>query len=350
MYRLELHILSLAVLITTMSCEEDYSNMSLPDNLPIPSYACILSFSGSTSSNGTTADVSWKFEPLFLADFDFWKLSIKQVDYYLDDIHQYTATASPYTFRYTASNIPCGTHTVRAVYTITPKNHNNIIIENSKSITVGTDGQGQYLIGNFWVDFDFYIKKGEPLVVTPHIVKEQSAPECRIKKVEYSWNGMLIATKTSEPFSLNYPIDEQEGTCHQLSLNITYGGDGYKDRTCTHNISNISIITRTTDASIFYIMSSVNSKGEYEYKNGDILRGIAKVYLGEDVADSSKSFKLYWDNEIIEDSRVFPHTVNYKLQNQSVGTHELKYEWINLNENGMPVFSFSQTKIINILN
>lgn len=352
MHKLKLYLLSLTVLISLGSCEEENSAISLPDDLPIPSHACMLSFSGSSSFNGTTADVNWIFEPILLADFDLWGLRIKHVDYYLDDIHQYSTTESPYTFTYIASNVSYGTHTVRAVYTIARENHNDITIENSRILNVGNGKQEQdteqYLNGRFWVDCDCYIKKGEPLVVTPYVVKEQSDPECKIKKVEYTWDGILIATQTTEPFSLSYPINEEEGTSHQLSLNIIYGGKGYKDKNYNYLFTNISIMEKTTNTCTFELMSSVNSKGEYEYKNGNTLRGIGKVFLGEAITDAPKVLKVYWDNKVIDESRTFPYIVAYKLIDQSVGTHKLKYEWTDLDESGKPAFSFSQTKIINI--
>lgn len=73
----------------------------------------------------------------------------------------------------------------------------------------------------------FIVHQGENLTITPTIVKENSSPGLKIKKVGYYWDNELIATVDSEPFELNYEIKDQSIGSHTVIISLICDGEGY---------------------------------------------------------------------------------------------------------------------------
>ena len=126
------------LLLACAGCSDDFTEPAELEDLPIPSYALPLRYSGTWSGINGQYTVSWKVSPIILPDLEYWELEIKQVDYYIDGEFKHTATVSPYEFEYKASGLSAGRHYIRAVYRLGRQGHDDITVESTREIVLGS--------------------------------------------------------------------------------------------------------------------------------------------------------------------------------------------------------------------
>ena len=89
------------------ACEDSESWERPSDMTPyIPDYC--IGTNGSWYVSGNMA--RFNFKPHVYADFDFWKLKVVSIDYYIDDELVQTDKQEPYSFIYTAVGLSTGVH------------------------------------------------------------------------------------------------------------------------------------------------------------------------------------------------------------------------------------------------
>ncbi len=92
-----------------VSCEEiGGETWERPDDMSSYIPDCSIMLTGDWSISGSIA--SFNLKPSIFADFDYWQLKIKSIDYYIDEILIKTDTKEPYSFIYTAPNLSEGQH------------------------------------------------------------------------------------------------------------------------------------------------------------------------------------------------------------------------------------------------
>ena len=328
----ERHIVCIIMLLTTFvisSCEDDnVGEFVLTGNIEhlIPEGIYDLN---KTETIGGQYIV---FTPDLDTNFEYWKLSLKQVDYYIDDVLVTSETTSPWEIMIDKTEMEKGNHKLRAEMTIIGQACDDLVLVKEASFYIPYDGEISERHGDIYIDYN-YITKGEELVITPELLTNRSTEGCEFDEVRYYWDGKLIATCTSSPFTLRYKVDDEVETTHQIRVQIAYHDIFSKNLTHNWYYSNYEI-----QSSDDYFYSWRIKSGSKEYKNGETISLIAKLYKGSNVKKDFE-IELYLDDVLIGKSSSFPYTLDYKLTNLSKGSHVVKGKFISKEENG----SSSQT-------
>lgn len=322
------------------SCSEDehVGEYKLTGNIKnlIPEYSYSIECTTSSDSNGTKY---LAVTPELDSNFDYWGLVIKRVEYYIDNALVKTIDASPFELTYPTTEIGTGNHTIMAKITIGGEECEDAVLEKSDIFTIAPSGETSETTADFYFDYN-HVEKGGILHITPQILEERSPEGSKITKVEYYWDDKLVDTQTESPFTWDYQVNDDAGTEHQIRVNIQYKDNYHPDRSFSWSFSNYKVMD-SNDCHYWWKMKSTNK----EYKNGEIVQSIAKVDKGKENNDIH-SFKLYYDGDLIAESSTFPYEINYKLTNQSTGSHTFKHEWTVKKSNGTNYTTSQNEKII----
>ena len=257
------------------------------------------------------------FTPDLNTNFEYWGLSLKQVDYYIDDVLYTSETKSPWEIMIDKNEMPKGNHKLRAEMTIIGQACDNVVLVKEESFYIPYDGEISERHGDIYIDYN-YITKGDELVITPELLTNHSSEGCDFDEVWHYWAGKVIATYTSSPFTLRYKVDDEVETTHQISVQIAYHDIFSKNLTYNWSYSNYEILSSDD-----YFYSWRIKSGRNEYKNGEIVSLVAKLYKGLNVKKDFE-IELYFDDVLIGKSSSFPYILDYKLTNLSKGSHVFK--------------------------
>lgn len=291
-----------------------------------PSYCVNLN----TSYGFSNKNFHMTAEPYFYFDPEKWGIVIEKVAYYIDDSHIKTMTESPFAIEYESSDWSVGAHRVRADITISGDNIETFVLQANKVID---NSSSQTKAADIWFDFN-YATTGEEFVVSGNINLKRSAAGTKVKSFSGTWDGTSMGEKTSTPFVLTHKVTDDAGTKHSVDVTLKYmqGATEYR--------SSFAIPTYEIPGPKS-MMLTFRLKSRYaDYRNGEMLEGIARQFIGEEVK-AIYGFELYLDEKLIGESMMFPYELSYKLENLELGEHILKKQWVRYDEDGNKTSSFS---------
>lgn len=302
----------------------------------VPSYA--FSLTCTSSYSGKNFDLT--AQPHAYFDLSEWGMRIEKVDYYVDGEFIESQSISPYEFKYHSSNWTPTAHKVLALLTICGANINTFkmpierVFDNSSTGSKSVD-----------VYFDYnYVKSGDTFEITAGINPERSAANSRITSFTATWDNEEIGKCNNSPYKLTRHITEAGGTTHSFSASMSYtAGGANSTQSFSFSYANYKICG-STDAMFGYTILSRYR----DYRNGERLKGIARLCLGDLVSDHY-SFNLLLDGVVIATSSTFPYSHEYQLKGLSIGEHKLTKKWIVSNNNGKVLYTTSSDESIYIV-
>lgn len=275
--------------------------------------------------------------PRFYFDPSEWNVKIEKVDYYLDDKYIKSSTITPFSIEYESNNWLGGSHTVRADITISGNDIETFVLQATKVIG---SSSSQEIVADIWFDYN-YVTTGNEFFISGNINYNRSAKGISIKSFSAKWDDINIGEKLNEPYKLTRIVNEKDGTSHAVSATLIYM-QGDIERSCSFSLPSYEICGPNS------IMQTFSLKSGYSnYKNGEVLNGIARQFIGSDVK-ATYELNLYLDSNLIGSSKTFPYELSYKLENMQLGDHTIKKLWIRYNEYGIPTSSYSTDEIITI--
>lgn len=290
----------------------------------------VTSDASSGSSGGLSTQASWSYSgknvSFTINSVELTKtLSdngwvINTVNYYLDDELIEITNEKPYGLHYTAKDLNRGNHYLKIIAKISNST-------NRKETELATIHKVEVGPGmNFDVDYNQFVKPGEPLKATPYFLDKRSDSGCIIKSVTYWVDDEEVDTKISAPFELTYnlPSDDKK---HKMDVSISYSDRSEKSRIYYMSFSDIQFMKPDTHEYIG------RWKGTSNFFVGDIMECFAKIYRGENVSGTD-NVKVYIGEKFIGDSSTFPFTIDYKFAQEDVGSHVLRFEWIGYDTSG----------------
>lgn len=322
------------------SCEDDnVGEYKLTGNIEslIPSSSYNVSGTTKAGSDGTQYLV---VTPTLDDNFEYWGLTVKDVKYYIDGELAETVNASPYDLVYNISGMKAGTHEFLVKITIQGEECEDVVLEKSGTFTASSSGSTTSSSVAIYFDYN-YVCKGETFQLTPYILEERSPENSKITKVEYYWDDKLVATKTQSPFTWEYPVTDEAGTSHSVKAVIQYS---YGNSTGSYSWYFGTYTIMDDDGSRYWWKRKL-ADNDNIYQNGETVESVAKCYKGKDNKDTY-SFKLYYDGKQIGESSTFPYEIDYKLVNQSTGSHTFKSEWTVKKSDGSTQTSSSESTIV----
>lgn len=204
---------------TLVSCEKIEGEMwERPDDLSsyIPNYS--ISFTGSWSVSGNIA--SFNIEPYVFADFDYWQLRIKSIDYYIDDVFIKTDMQEPYSFNYTAPGLSVGHHQLIANVKLEDLvNHKEIVISPAKDFEVESSSQPDTSDGLLYNAS--WSKSGNNIFFNIEYIRVWSLlteSGWTLTTVSFYFDDNLIETLYNEPFNFTYAARDLSQGNHYFVL------------------------------------------------------------------------------------------------------------------------------------
>lgn len=279
------------------------------------------------------------FTPYLNSNFEYWGLTLKQVEYYIDDVLYKTETKQPCELMINKDDMEAGNHKLKAMMTIVGEDCEDVILEKEDVFYISSTGSVSERHGEFYIDYN-YVTQGDELVITPELLVARSSEGCKINEVRYYWDGSLISTATSSPYALNYKVDAESGTSHEIKLVIRYQDKYSNNLTYNWSFSNYKIYTADDSFGTWNVKSIRN-----DYVNGETLSLTAKLFKGSNVKKDYE-VEFYLDNKIIGKSSNFPYTLDYKLVNLSKGSHKVKGKIITKEDDSTSSQSNEETIII----
>lgn len=282
-----------------------------PNPNPNPNISDKLSVNASWSRSGK--NVTFNINSVQLSSSmseDGWM--IESANFYIDENLINTISDAPYVLNYTAKDLSRGDH--KFIIKVKAVNAENEEMELVYTIDFSVNS-GM----NFYIDYNQYIKNGEPLMATPYFLDERSERGCDIKSVTYYVDKEEVETKTSAPFSISYNLPKDDES-HNLSVSISYS-DG-TDVSRSHSFSFNGIRFMESDTHEY----AGGIKGSNSFFVGDVLSCYAKVYRGE-LIEGTDEVDIYLDDALLTSSKTFPYSYDLKLDKSHVGSHSLRYEW-----------------------
>lgn len=196
-------------LLTTalVSCEEiGGETWERPDDMSpyIPDYC--MSFTGSWTVSGNTA--YFNLEPRVIADFDYWQLKIKSIDYYIDNTLIKTDTEEPYSFVYMAPALSDGIHQFVAKVKIEDLvNHKEIVVSPTKEFEIASSSQPDTPNGQGMTVSASWSKSGNNVyfnISNVGVWKSLADEGWRLTSVSFYFDEKLMGMAYEEPFSFIY--------------------------------------------------------------------------------------------------------------------------------------------------
>lgn len=336
---LKINILLLAfVCLLLNSCENDPHDpdFELTGNVQeyFPDYCVRLSTAYNFGGNNyihLTAEPNFYFSP------EEWNLVIEKVDYYIDDEYIQTETVSPYSIEYESKKWNTGAHSVRADITISGKSIDTFVLQTKRIID---NSSSQERAADIWFDYNF-ATTGQEFFISGNLNPNRSTSGTIMKSFKAEWDEISMGEKTESPYKLQRVITEAVGTKHAVGATMNYV-QGNVQLSYAFSMSSYEIPGPTTVKQMFKLKSRYK-----DYENGEMLEGIARLFIGSEVK-ATYELELYLDNNPIGTSKSFPYEVSYKLENLNVGDHTLKEQWVRYDEDGNKTSSFSTDEIITI--
>lgn len=316
------------------SCLSDEGEFKLTGNIEkyIPKESYSLEHSVDTKDGTRYLTLT----PKLNEKFDYWGLSLRQVEYYENGELLKTVDGPQGELSCKVSDLGVGRHEILAKMTIQGEECDDVVLEDSYDFAISSQGYVSQIRGDFYIDYN-YVTAGEMLHITPYLLAERSSKECEIEKVVYYWDGDSIDTKTSSPFSLDYKVNDAEESKHELHL-VIYYNDVNGSGTYNWSHTNYEIQKKTETVEQWTIKSS-----REDYKIGETVQIVANRYKWQEQKETC-TFNVYLDGTRIGGSVEFPYELNYEVRNISVGTHTIKGEFVTQGTNTR--YSFSETKQI----
>lgn len=188
-----------------ISCEKIEDNTwERPNDMSsyIPDYSIILT--GSWSVSGDIAN--FDLEPRIFADFDYWQLKIKSIDYYIDETFIKTETKEPYSFVYTVPKLSEGQHQLIAKIKIEDLvNHREYVISPTKDFEVKPYSQPDS--SNGLMCSASWSKSGNNIHFNINKISIWSSlvdSGWTLTSVRFFFDNELIDTIYEEPFGITY--------------------------------------------------------------------------------------------------------------------------------------------------
>ncbi len=251
--------------------------------------------------------------PDIRADFEMWGLSIKQIDYFLNDELIGTCTAAPFALSDHFETLGNGSYKAKAMVTIGGKNCDDYTFSKEKSITVQNSVRRPLVL---FMDYN-YVASGETFNFTPVVIKDQSSPTAEITKVKYQFGEESIEITTS-PFTFSRVVTEPDASSIPFSANITY-----RDTSSATSYSYSFSTSIKVGGEMYRHDAGIQSSNRF-FKNNQTLPLYAKVYPGKGYVNSAFKTTFQLDGKEIGSTTDFQYLFNYPLSNLSQGVHVLK--------------------------
>lgn len=279
------------------------------------------------------------FTPILDSGFEYWGLTLKGVEYYIDGTLYSIEQNLPCELILLKDDMQVGTHELLAKMTILGAACDELVVEKGVEFNISASGDITEHHGDFYFDYN-YVSKGDFLVITPELLVNRSSSGCEIDEVKYYWDGALISTELNPPFSLNYQVNDETGSKHSIKATVYYH-DAYNSKlTYNWTFSGYKVYAEDYGCVTWDIKSSRN-----DYVNGETLLLTAKLFKGDNV---KKKFEVefYLDEKLIGKSSSFPYTLEHKLTGLSVGTHTVTGRCYEKENDGYVASSNNETIII----
>lgn len=212
-------LLSISMSLFLMSCSEEDS-WERPDDLSpyIPDYA--VGSSGSWYVSGGIA--SFNLEPHVYADFDYWKLQVKSIEYFIDEELIKTDTSEPYSFVYTTVGLEQGKHKfimkVRIKDLLSGK---EIVINPTKEFDVNSNSSESSNSNNglsMQASWSYSGNNVSFSINSVELTKTLSDTGWELKSVSYYWDEEQIETANEKPFGFHYTAKNMKRGTHYLKV------------------------------------------------------------------------------------------------------------------------------------
>ena len=276
-------------------------------------------------------------EPYFYFSPDEWGIEIEKVDYYVDDKYIQTETVSPFSIEYDSDNWYTGAHNVRADITISGKNIDTFVLQAKRVID---NSSSQERAADIWFDYNF-ATTGQEFTISGNLNSKRSSSNTIVNSFSAKWDDVSMGEKTATPYKLGRVVTEPAGTSHSVNATLYYI-QGNTRLSYGFTMNDYEIPGPTTVRQMFRFKSRYN-----DYQNGEILEGIARLFVGSEVK-STYELELYLDNGLIAKTKEFPYELSYKLENLEIGEHDIKEQWTRFDESGNKTNSFSTNQSITI--
>lgn len=288
----------------------------------------------------TTSDGQYIiFTPNLNSNFEYWGLTLKQVEYYIDDVFYKTETAQPCELMINRDDMEIGNHKLIAQMTIVGETCDDVILKKEDVFYISSNGALSERHGDFYINYN-YVTKGEELVITPELLVARSTDGCKIDEVKYYWDGTLISTSKSSPYDLRYKVEEGNGSSHEINVVITYHDEFSNNLTYNWNYSNYTVRT----AGDYLLTWDIKSRRN-DYMNGETVSMIAQLFKGSNVKMNFE-VEFYFDDRLIGKSSSFPYTLDYKLEKLAKGSHIIKGKIVTKEDDSTLSQSSEKTIII----
>lgn len=206
-------------LTTFVSCEEiGGETWKRPDDMSpyIPDSSVV--FRGSWSISGSVA--SFNLEPRVFANFDYWQLKIKSIDYYIDGNLIKTETKEPYSLIYTEPGLAEGRHQLVANVKIEDLvNHREIVISPVNEFEIKPGSQPDSFEGLMYTAG--WTKSGNNAYINIDNVGIWSSlvdSGWSLTSVSFCFDNELIDTVYEEPFGITYTAKDLSKGKHYLVI------------------------------------------------------------------------------------------------------------------------------------
>jgi hypothetical protein len=309
--------------ISFISCEDESEDDIPVQNLVVPESAYSFTV---TSVNNETETIVFA-EPTFTDNFEILGCEVKKVIYYVDNNLASTETQSPFKLEYKTNSLSAGTHILKAIFTVSGENFNEVTVECKKEFQVKSSSSEGLPAVDFTFDYDHYVRVGDKIHASVTMNDRYNAGY-KLNKVEFYFDGTLIKSLDASPYEIEFSADLEVGSSHFISASVYYSLGS--NSSSSYSLSgNVTVLNDDETRYLFvpHFYSNIS------YSNGDVISGTGLLYKGKG-DDSPYELNLYWDDDLVGTSKTFPYKFNYTINNSSVGIHRLKYEWVEYDKDG----------------
>ncbi len=197
-----------------IACDDD-NNWERPEDMTsfIPEYS--IGTIGSKFVSGNIA--TFNLEPHVYADFDFWKLKIRKIEFYIDDELVETKTETPFAFQYSAVGLSKGKHKlIMKVFIEDLTNSKTIIIAPFEEFEIVSDDTNSGLSSQF--SYSMSGKDVKFSINSIEVSEMLSANGWSIKTVDFYLDDKQIGTQSIAPFSFSYTAKDLNKGDHFLTI------------------------------------------------------------------------------------------------------------------------------------
>lgn len=309
--------------ICLFSCEDESEAKIATQSLVVPESA--YSFAVTSVSNDTETIVF--AEPTFTDNFNILGCEVTKVIYYVDNTLASTETLSPFKLEYKTKTLSTGTHILKAVFTVSGENYNEVTVECKKEFQVNSSSSEGLPAVDFTFDYDHYVRVGDKIRASV-TMNDRYKAGYKLNKVEFYFDGTLIKTIETAPFETEYSTNLVVDESHSIQAKITYSLSSTS--TASYTSSGTLKVLNDEDTRYLFVPHFYSN---ISYRNGDEIAGTGLLYKGKG-DDSSYELNLYWDDDLVATSKEFPYEFSYTISNSSIGIHRLKYEWVKYDSDG----------------